>query len=117
MQIRHHRSIQRSLALTLALMMTCVTTTGCEELEELAQEITDELADEYQTGPRKLSGDDAFKHISPDRSTSPRTDTLAIQSAITQEIHHEMSGVMMMDKNFIKLILIDLKISGIMVTL
>ena len=97
MQIRQHRRTRRSLIFTVMLMWTCVVMSGCEELEELAQELSDELADEYQTGPRKLSGDDAFKHISPDRSTSPQTNTVAIQSAITQEIHHEMSGVMMMD--------------------
>ena len=97
MQIRQHRRTRRSLIFTVMLMWTCAVMSGCEELEELAQELTDELADEYQTGPRKLSGDDAFKHISPDRSTSPQTNTVAIQSAITQEIHHEMSGVMMMD--------------------
>ena len=58
---------------SLALGVTLIC--GCDELEEIAKEVTDELTEDYKTGPRELSGDDAFKHISPDRSTSPKTNT------------------------------------------
>jgi hypothetical protein len=91
-QTPHFLSILR-IALALGVTLIC----GCDELEEIAKEITDEFTEDYKTGPRELSGDDAFKHISPDRSTSPKTNTVAIQSAIDQEIHHTMSGEMMMD--------------------
>ncbi len=63
------------------LPLLLVAAVGCDEVSELANE----LLDSFKTGQRQLSDDDAFKHLSPDRSAAPKTDVSAVQMAIDGE--------------------------------
>lgn len=55
---------------------------GCDEVQNaLAQ-----LAKQNQTGPRKLSDEDAFKHLARDRSAAPKTDVSSINKVIDGQV-------------------------------
>lgn len=90
---------QNISALSLIVSLSLVIFSACDELEELGDELLDDLTGDYKTGPRKLSGDDAFKHLSPDRSSAPETNVASIQRVIDQEIHLENTGSMMMESD------------------
>lgn len=54
-----------------------------------------DILDEFRTGQRALSDEDAFRHLSPDRSGAPETDIASVMMAIDGEIRGD--GPMMRD--------------------
>ena len=70
-----------------ALLATLAGSTmlGCDAAKNLLAE----LAKQGQTGPRKLSDEDAFKHLAKDHSAAPDTNVSAVSKVIDSQVAAE----------------------------
>lgn len=68
-------------ALLALLAGGALATGGCDAAKKLLEELQKQNA----TGPRKLSDEDAFRHLARDRSAAPETDVASIVSVIDDQ--------------------------------
>ena len=89
--------LKNKIVQLLCLLFLSVILISCNEVRRAGNRIIDEITEEFKTGPRALTDEDAFQHLSPDRSTAPIMKISAIQQVIEQEVHLNTVGSMMME--------------------
>lgn len=69
--------------LRLGIALVCLLGTGCEDIAKYIAELS-------RSGPRPLSDEDAFAHMSRSRTRAPRSDVASVRKVIGAEVDASM---------------------------